>query len=166
MQTKKDKLTGDSLGVGRRKSSVARVRVRAGSGNILINSRTLPEPLWWAGLTVASFCKDGETAIHMMSEDYPGYDRDNTERKAQQSLKNAKWALSDEPIDASCPCEVCQRHSRGYIRHLFQVGEPTAARLLSLHNIAWTIDLMRQMRVAIAAGTFQSLRAQVLAVWG
>jgi len=43
MQTKKDKLTGDSLGVGRRKSSVARVRVRAGSGNILINSRPLEE---------------------------------------------------------------------------------------------------------------------------
>ena len=81
-------------------------------------------------------------------------------------IKNAKWALSDEPIDASCPCEVCQRHSRGYIRHLFQVGEPTAARLLSLHNIAWTIDLMRQMREAIAAGTFQTLRAKVLSVWG
>lgn len=43
MQTKKDKLTGDSLGVGRRKSSVARVRVRAGSGKILINSRPLEE---------------------------------------------------------------------------------------------------------------------------
>jgi queuine tRNA-ribosyltransferase len=81
-------------------------------------------------------------------------------------VKNAKWALSEEPLDSECPCEVCQRHSRGYIRHLFQVGEPTAARLLSLHNIAWTIDLMRQMRAAIADGTFQALRAHVLAIWG
>ena len=41
-------------------------------------------------------------------------------------VKNAEHALSDEPIDATCTCEVCARHSRGYIRHLFQVGEPTA----------------------------------------
>ncbi len=40
---KKDKINGDSLGTGRRKSSVARVRVRAGSGNITINGRTLEE---------------------------------------------------------------------------------------------------------------------------
>jgi queuine tRNA-ribosyltransferase len=81
-------------------------------------------------------------------------------------IKNAKWALSDEPIDANCGCEVCARHSRGYIRHLFQVGEPTAARLMSLHNIAWTIQLMARMRAAIAAGTFGTLRSEVLNVWG
>ena len=73
---------------------------------------------------------------------------------------------SDEPIDERCPCEVCARHSRGYLRHLFQVGEPTASRLLSLHNVAWTLDLMARMREAIAAGTFAGLRAEVLAVWG
>ena len=81
-------------------------------------------------------------------------------------VKNAKWALSDEPLDATCACEVCARHSRGYIRHLFQVGEPTAARLMSLHNIAWTLQLMDRMRDAIATGTFDALRRQVLDVWG
>ncbi len=81
-------------------------------------------------------------------------------------VKNAKWALSEEPLDATCSCEVCTRHTRGYIRHLFQVGEPTAARLLSLHNIAWTLQLMDRMRAAIAAGTFDALRREVLAVWG
>jgi queuine tRNA-ribosyltransferase len=81
-------------------------------------------------------------------------------------VKNAKWALSDEPIDANCGCEVCARHSRGYIRHLFQVGEPTAARLMSLHNIAWTLQLMARMRAAIQAGTFGRLRDEVLNVWG
>ena len=40
---KKDKVNGDALGTGRRKSSVARVRVRAGSGNITINSKPLGE---------------------------------------------------------------------------------------------------------------------------
>ena len=81
-------------------------------------------------------------------------------------VKNAKHALSDEPIDADCGCEVCARHSRGYIRHLFQVGEPTGPRLVSLHNIAWTLQLMTTMRTAIEQHTFDALRQQVLAVWG
>ena len=81
-------------------------------------------------------------------------------------VKNARHALSDEPLDASCGCEVCARHSRGYLRHLFQVGEPTASRLLSIHNVAWTLQLMDRMRTAIGNGTFATLRADVLSVWG
>jgi queuine tRNA-ribosyltransferase len=81
-------------------------------------------------------------------------------------VKNAKHALSDEPLDATCGCEVCARHSRGYLRHLFQVGEPTASRLLSIHNVAWTLQLMDRMRAAIADGSFDALRRDVLDVWG
>jgi queuine tRNA-ribosyltransferase len=80
-------------------------------------------------------------------------------------VKNATHALSDEPIDATCRCEVCARHSRGYVRHLFQVGEPTASRLVSLHNVSWTLQLMHRMRLAIASGTFDRLRREVLEVW-
>ena len=60
---------------------------------------------------------------------------------------------------------MCARHSRGYLRHLFAVGEPTAARLVSLHNVAWTLALMDRMRAAIAAGTLAALRGEVLAAW-
>ncbi|MEO7371874.1 MAG: tRNA-guanine transglycosylase, partial [Ilumatobacteraceae bacterium] len=81
-------------------------------------------------------------------------------------IKNAKHVLSDEPLDRECPCEVCARHSRAYIRHLFQVGEATAPRLVSMHNIGWTLHLMARTRAAIEAGTFDSLRQDVLAVWG
>jgi queuine tRNA-ribosyltransferase len=81
-------------------------------------------------------------------------------------IKNAAHAHSDEPLDATCGCEVCGRHSRGYIRHLFQVGEPTASRLLSLHNVAWTLQLMRSMADAIRQQRFDVLRREVLAVWG
>jgi queuine tRNA-ribosyltransferase len=81
-------------------------------------------------------------------------------------VKNARHAMDDAPLDAQCPCEVCARHSRGYLRHLFQVNEPTAARLLSLHNIAWTLDLMARIRSAISAGTLDSLRHSILEVWG
>jgi queuine tRNA-ribosyltransferase len=79
--------------------------------------------------------------------------------------KAARNAELDEPLDATCPCDVCARHSRGYIRHLLQVGEPTASRLLSLHNVAWTIELMRLAREAIVAGHYGSFRRQVLDVW-
>jgi queuine tRNA-ribosyltransferase len=81
-------------------------------------------------------------------------------------VKNARHADSNDPIDATCPCEVCARHSRGYIRHLFQVGEPTGQRLLSLHNIAWTLHLMDQMREAIAEARFEPFRREILAIWG
>ena len=81
------------------------------------------------------------------------------------NLKRNEFALVDEPIDASCPCWVCARHSRGYLRHLFKVGEPTASRLVSVHNLAWTVDLMDRMRQAIVAGGFDRLRAEILGVW-
>ena len=82
------------------------------------------------------------------------------------NLKRAEFVLSDDPIDSRCTCAVCQRHTRGYIRHLFQVGEPTASRLVSLHNVAWTIELMNQMRRAIIDGTFAALRQEILTIWG
>lgn len=81
-------------------------------------------------------------------------------------LKNAANKLLDTPIDTACPCWVCERHSRAYIRHLFQVGEPTASRLVSVHNIAWTLKLMSDMRRSITDGTFDTLRREVLTVWG
>ncbi len=87
----------------------------------------------------------------------------STGRFQAKALRNPEM---DEPLDPTCPCEVCARHSRGYIRHLLQVGEPSAARLLSIHNIAWTIDLMSKMRLAIGNGTFESMRRHVLDVWG
>lgn len=81
------------------------------------------------------------------------------------NLKRAEFTNSDEPIDESCKCSVCKRHSRGYLRHLFQVGEPTASRLVSMHNLAWTFELMENIRLAILAGTFDRFRRQILAVW-
>jgi queuine tRNA-ribosyltransferase len=80
-------------------------------------------------------------------------------------IKAARHALEDEPLDPACGCAVCARHSRGYLRHLFAVGEHTASRLVSLHNLAWTLDLMARARAAIVAGTFDDLRREVLAVW-
>jgi queuine tRNA-ribosyltransferase len=81
-------------------------------------------------------------------------------------IKNAQFSLSDEPLDPQCSCWVCASHSRGYLRHLTQVGEPTAARLVSIHNVAWTLSLMASMRAAIADGSFEALRRSILDIWG
>ena len=50
---------------------------------ILENARTLQEPIWYSGLSIAQHCSDRDTAIHMMSEEHPGYNREATIRKAQ-----------------------------------------------------------------------------------
>jgi queuine tRNA-ribosyltransferase len=81
-------------------------------------------------------------------------------------LRNARHARSDDPVDPACGCEVCARHTRGYLRHLFRVGEPTASRLLTIHNVAWTFALMERLRQAVAAGRLAPLRRELLAVWG
>ena len=80
-------------------------------------------------------------------------------------LSNARHADSDQPIDENCGCEVCARHSRGFLRHLLKTGEPTASRLVSLHNVAWTLALMASARQAIVEGRFAALRSKVLEVW-
>jgi queuine tRNA-ribosyltransferase len=81
-------------------------------------------------------------------------------------LRRAEFARDDRPLDPACSCAVCLRYSRGYLRHLFTVGEPLAARLATIHNLGWLLDLVRRMRAAIVSGTYGALRAEVLAAWG
>ncbi len=79
-------------------------------------------------------------------------------------LRNAVHQLDEAPLDAACACTTCRRFSRGYLRHLFLVGEVLGATLVSLHNIRFYQSLMQQMRDAIADGTFDELRQRVAAV--
>ncbi len=82
------------------------------------------------------------------------------------NLRNAVHLREDIPLDPACGCSTCHRWSRGYLRHLLAVGEPTAWRLLSIHNLAQLLDLMARARDAIAAGRFGTFRAEVAAIWG
>jgi queuine tRNA-ribosyltransferase len=81
------------------------------------------------------------------------------------NLRNAQWATVDEPPDPECPSSTCARWSKGYLRHLLQVGEPTAGRLLTVHNLSWLLALVHELRAAIADGTFESVRRRILGVW-
>ena len=80
-------------------------------------------------------------------------------------IRNAKFARADEPLDDACSCSTCRRWSKAYLRHLQVVGEQTAARLLTIHNLTYLLGLMRSARHAILAGTFASFRAATLDVW-
>jgi queuine tRNA-ribosyltransferase len=80
-------------------------------------------------------------------------------------LRNAVHAKDAGPLDDRCSCMVCRRWSRAYLRHLLQVGEPTALRLLTWHNLAWTLDLIRRARAAIEAGTLAQVRREIAEVW-
>ena len=82
------------------------------------------------------------------------------------NLRNRRFADDPSPIDPACGCGVCARWSRGYLRHLLSVSEPTAPRLLTLHNVAWTFAFVDRLRAAIVAGTLDALRADVADVWG
>ena len=53
----------------------------------------------------------------------------------------------------------------GYLRHLMNVNEPTAARILTLHNIAFLVDLVADARTAISGGSFETFRQQINEVW-
>ena len=81
------------------------------------------------------------------------------------AVKASRYALDGAPVDPDCACPVCSRHSRAYLRHLYNVGEPTAGRLVSLHNLAWLGELVAGARSAVAAGTFAAFAATVAAVW-
>jgi len=81
------------------------------------------------------------------------------------NLRRAEFARSDAPIDENCDCVICARHSRAFLRHLLSVGEQTASRLISVHNVRWTIQLCDQIRSAIVTGDFDALRHDILRVW-
>jgi queuine tRNA-ribosyltransferase len=80
-------------------------------------------------------------------------------------VKAARFAKDDGPLDPACSCSTCARYSRGYLRHLFVVGEPTAGRLLTLHNLAWLTDLVAQARAAVVEGRLDTLRRRVTDTW-
>ena len=81
-------------------------------------------------------------------------------------IKAARFAKDDSPLDPGCECPVCRRHTKAYLRHLYNVGEPSAGRLVSLHNLAWLTGLVARARQAVLDGQFATLCNEVIGVWG
>ncbi len=70
------------------------------------------------------------------------------------NINNKKYEKDDLPIDPTCNCPTCQKHSRAYIRHLFKAQEILAMRLCVMHNLYFYNSLMTKIRVALDNDTF------------
>lgn len=81
------------------------------------------------------------------------------------NLKNARFQRDTAPLDPTCDCYTCQTFSRAYLRHLVKADELLGLRLLTIHNLAFVLRLMREVRAAILDGRFASWRADWEARW-
>ncbi len=72
------------------------------------------------------------------------------------NIRNQQYELDTAPLDSSCDCLTCTSYSRAYLRHLFRMKEISAMRLLSIHNLSFLTNLMRDARAAISNGRFAS----------
>jgi queuine tRNA-ribosyltransferase len=80
--------------------------------------------------------------------------------RGKLNIKNAQWTNDSRPLDESCGCSVCRRHSRAYLRHLYMSGEMLASILLTHHNLAFFLDTMRGVRQSIRSGDFPKFRRE------
>ena len=70
------------------------------------------------------------------------------------NINNKKYEKDDLPIDPTCNCPTCQKHSRAYIRHLFKAQEMLAMRLCVMHNLYFYNNLLARIREALDNDTF------------
>jgi queuine tRNA-ribosyltransferase len=83
--------------------------------------------------------------------------------KGRLNLRNARFARDPRPLEEGCACPACERFSRAFVRHLVNQQELLGLRLLTLHNLFFTLRLTAGAREAIMRGTFEAYRRDVLA---
>jgi queuine tRNA-ribosyltransferase len=75
-------------------------------------------------------------------------------------IKNARYKDEQGPLDESCTCYCCKNFSRAYLHHLHRSKEILGARLNTIHNLHYYLNLMQEMRDAIDADKFHAFRLQ------
>lgn len=76
------------------------------------------------------------------------------------NLKNAEFTLQEGPIEEGCACPACREFNCGYLRHLIKAEEILGLRLVTLHNLRFYLDLMKNAREAIVTGHFDQFRRE------
>jgi queuine tRNA-ribosyltransferase len=74
------------------------------------------------------------------------------------NICNARFREDEGPVDPSCDCYTCRNYSLAYLRHLYTAREILAYRLNTIHNVHYYVNLVKAMRKAVLAGTFDSFR--------
>jgi len=75
-------------------------------------------------------------------------------------LRNARYRTDESPVDPSCACPTCSGFSRAYLHHLDRCNEMLGPMLASVHNLHYYVNLMRELREALDAGSFAAFAAK------
>lgn len=78
-------------------------------------------------------------------------------RQWRLNVSNAALREDDGPLQEGCSCATCRTYSRAYIHYLFRVKELLGIRLVSLHNVAFLLNLMTDVRESIVGDHFAAL---------
>jgi queuine tRNA-ribosyltransferase len=81
------------------------------------------------------------------------------------NLMNATYTHDTNPIESGCSCYTCRTFPRAYLRHLILAKESLSGVLISIHNLHFLIDLVRQARLSILDGTFSDFSTHFLATY-
>jgi len=77
-------------------------------------------------------------------------------------VRNATYTKDFNPIDNTCACRVCRKYTRSYIRHLLNSHEILGLKLVTYHNVYFYVNLMKQIREAIAQDHYQEFQKEFL----
>ncbi len=73
------------------------------------------------------------------------------------NIRNAAHQADTGPLDPECACYTCRNFSRAYLRHLDRCNEILGARLNTIHNLHYYLELMRQLRAGIESGSLDGV---------
>ncbi len=82
-------------------------------------------------------------------------------RRGNVAIKAAKWISDPGPVEEGCDCYCCRNFSRSYVRHLLACDEILGLRLLTIHNVRALNRFMKEMRAAIADGSFAEWKDKI-----
>ena len=80
---------------------------------------------------------------------------DRSSKVIRLNIKKQDNAEDQRPLDEGCACPVCRRYTRAYLRHLYASGEPLAATLNSIHNLAFYLETMERVRRDLSSRSSQ-----------
>ena len=84
-------------------------------------------------------------------------------RHGDFNVNRSDFEADESPIDPFCGCFTCSRYSKAYLRHLIRMRELSSHRLLTIHNLQYTLDMVAGARDAIETGGLEKYVKEVKA---
>ena len=81
------------------------------------------------------------------------------------NIRNMQYSRDESPLDPNCECLTCKRYTKAYLRHLMTSGEILAIPLLVRHNVAYYINLMKQIQKSIEEGFFEKFQEKIREIY-